>query len=241
MSFWRLTIGMLLAVILASGLMLVVGFASDPEIFPVKKIIVVGEISGEQKIELQEILTEKTSHSSWLALFSKHIYDMISESGWADSIQVKKHWPDQIVITVVPKTPHVIWRPLEGEGEGDETEFLTKDGHVLPKTMFGSFSDIPVLECEKRQISGALTLLDVFFGVFSGNLLNLHALILDKRGNLTVRLSNGEIWRFGNRFKKETMGEQIGYYLAFRKKQKRLVSSVDFRYVNGFAIRFEES
>ena len=241
MNFWRFVIGFMSSLVIFSAAMTLWGAISDREIFPIERVVVVGELDLTQKKSVQQEIIGETQFRSWLTLFSRDVSYRIMEKGWAENVRVEKKWPGILMVFISPQRPYAKWRALEAFSEDDDVMYLNKKGDTLPASIYKMVVDIPLLECDKRQIPDALGLLMVFFDAFSGNLLNLHALMLDRRGNLTVRLNNGEIWRFGSRFNKDAMSERINSYLAFKEKQTSVIKSVDFRYVNGFAIRFEES
>ncbi len=100
---------------------------------PVAELMVTGEISrAEQSILHRSI--QPLIHENYFTADLTKIRDAVLDQSWVESVTVTRHWPDGVLVRVIPRQPIARWgsgRLLSGRGIVF-TEAVRQDHNDLP-------------------------------------------------------------------------------------------------------------
>ncbi len=217
---YRFVLTLILAVLMTGSIALGVGKSAREINF----VTITGDINKQQRSALEQQLVEIGSLSE-ITQVKRHL----EEAPWIQSVQVGRHWPDELTIQVMPRKPIAYWNEKEfisGDGIVFESDYLTPG--PLPQLHGRPGAEKVVME-RYQQLNRALLKTGQFVDVLS----------LNERGSLEFENQLGVVVALGNvdleaRLQRFIRVSESLENSAVNKKIQR----IDTRYSNGVAVDF---
>ncbi|MBC7750551.1 MAG: FtsQ-type POTRA domain-containing protein, partial [Candidatus Saccharibacteria bacterium] len=108
---------------------------------PVAQIIVTGEITATEKRLLQQKI-QPLMHENYFTADLVSIRDAALSLTWVESVTVTRHWPDGLLVRVIPRQPVARW----GSGR-----LLSGQGVVFVEASRADHADLPLLHGPEAQ------------------------------------------------------------------------------------------
>lgn len=214
----------------AGGLTLMLNWMQDARAWPVGTVEVEGKFRHLDKMRLQnEVLP--LAQTGFFAVNVSDIQERIQQMPWVDQVSVRRVWPDRLTVQVIEQQPVARWGErgfLNGRAQLFEPQ-QPVDLTGLPQLAGPAGYEQRVLEMHGRL----LTLLQPLR-------LGVADLRLDARRTWRVQLSNGLTVEIGRHDPVERIERFVRVYPAILATGKGAVASVDLRYSNGFAVRWQQ-
>lgn len=200
----------------------------DPVLFPLRVMMIEGEI---------RYLSVPAVQNSLLAEFQQGFFhvDLHAVQQWVEAIPwvytatVRRVWPDTLKIQVVEQQPLARWR---------DTQLLNREGVIftpaqLPSGLLelsGPVGSEQIVLTQYRQMSALLAPIE----------LSIDRLVLNDRLDWEVLLDNGIILKLGREQIQARLARVIKtFHKILVHQPARQIKTIDLRYPNGFAIRWE--
>jgi len=197
-------------------------------IFPIETVSFQGDFQFVDKGELQTLVKPLLSQSDFFTVDLKTVQSEIQKLPWVAQSEVKRVWPDQVIINVSEEQPIAYWnqdRLLNAYGEvfaGDSALTISKD---LPQFLGQRGSMIKMLD-QYQRIKVMLQPLD----------LKIKVIALDLSGAWQIELDNGMKLQLGQ---KQILTSLQHFVKVYHKVFKaRLAKRVDLRYDHGMAVEW---
>jgi cell division protein FtsQ len=231
----RLLVGLALLALLGWGL---VWLASGPW-FAFKSLTVLGQ--GEHN-SLETLRSEVLSklHGGYFTLDLQEARQQFESLPWVRKAQVKRVWPDRLVVTLDEHQPRAVW-----EHEDEEDQLVDLQGDVFD----GSTADLddrvaqalPVLRGPVGSARQMLAMHQRMTTVFAGLQAELIRLELSERGSWRATLANRSIIELG-RGEPDEVEQRTRRFVATvaeisARFGHRAVESADLRHQDGYALK----
>jgi cell division protein FtsQ len=223
---------MLLLILFAAGFLLIADYVLQPSRFPISRISFTGEFKHVEKSALQENVAPYIG-KNFFAIDLQNLETSLREIDWVSDVSVSRRWPDGLNISIREQQLIAAWNQnawVTSESTIVEIPGLKIDGlprwsgppetQALVQLRYQQFSNLlKDVGMQLKQLSysqrGAWQLLAYSFT--RGEQVNINL----GRRDMTERL-----YRFAR-----------AYAQILGKLEQRLVS-VDLRYPNGFAVKW---
>jgi cell division protein FtsQ len=199
------------------------------QMLPIRTIQLSGSFQNLNQKEVESSLKQYIGQG-FFSLDIRQIQQTLHAKPWADSVSVRRIWPDKIQILITEKKPVARW---------DEQHLLSDKARVyLADT--GSFGHLPVVHAASH---GPLWALRQFYRLearFSSVDERLIALQADSRGALDVELINGLQIKLGRDDIDYKIERLVKIYLRQILPRREQIERLDLRYSNGFAVAWKK-
>jgi len=221
--------GLVVGFVIAVGLLINM-WVSSLEIFPIKKVKIEGEFIYLDK----EKIKEKISAYSIGGFFDLDIAALRSQlvgMSWVDDAFVRREWPDKVVIRVVEKKPVAKW---------NVSGVLTAEGHLFyPKNSIDK-NNLVDLKGPVGRHGFVLSELNKIQSLYYQTGIQISKLSQNERRSWKMEVDGIEINLGRKNIYKKIESFSVIYSSLFKKKINK-IEQIDFRYTNGFAIRWKKN
>jgi cell division protein FtsQ len=213
------------AIILVSFLSLVV-WSRHSDRFPLRTVEIRSPLHLVKEAEVQaSVLPFFDKGFFWLNV--KAVQACLKRIPWVQAADVKRVWPDRLLVSVQEKTAQAKW---------GEKGVLSTDGVIF-------YPEVATIPQKLPQFDGptseALVMQQHYFALLEqlGAVgLTIQSLNLSLNGALKIMLDNGISIILGKNAINERMARFVLAYQANLQAQSQRIAYVDLRYTNGFAI-----
>jgi cell division protein FtsQ len=197
---------------------------------PVTRVVVNGEY---QYVDKQAIIqqVEPFLAAGFVRLDLAGIREQLIGQPWVYEVMIARHWPDEIVITVVEQTPIASW---------GKDGFLNHRGELFKPAKTITIAGLPRLQGPDNEAERVMSHYRELNVTLAADNLALVKLELNERGSWSAQLGNGIEIVFGSG---ELMGKirrlLFAYDLGLSADFER-IKTIDMRYNNGFAVAWQQ-
>ena len=193
---------------------------------PVRNLHLEGRFERVTPVEVQAALAPGLGRS-FLSLNLVELRAQVEAMAWVKAVQIRRQWPDALVIRVVEQKAAARW--------GD-SEFLNFDGEVFASDARHVFPELPRLAGPpntERQVAHRYLELREPLGAAN---IALAALAMDERGSWSMELQGGQTIRVGRRDVEQRLDRFFRLAAPLLRGEFDRVDHVDLRYANGFSV-----
>jgi cell division protein FtsQ len=170
-------------------------------------------------------------HVGFFDLDIHGVHDSVAALPWVDHAQVRRRWPNGVVVHVWERQPVALW--------GDRS-LLTAEGTVFTPTRGTLPTGLPALrgpaDTERVLLEGLAHMGDVLAPAG----LKVVAIGIDDRGSWNVHLDTGLVLRLGRSQIEERLRRFADTTVPTLGDRLERVAYVDMRYGSGFAVGWRE-
>ena len=150
----------------------------------------------------------------------------VAKLPWVEHAEVRKQWPDRLVVTVVEHRPFAWW--------GDD-RLLSERGRIIPAKGVVVPKGLPRFEGPESRSGDLVRLYNESRAMFAAVGLDVRRLRVDPRGSWSLTLSNGAELLLGRDDAKLRL-QRFARLLPQIARNDRTLARADLRYTNGFAL-----
>ncbi|HEC25962.1 MAG TPA: FtsQ-type POTRA domain-containing protein [Gammaproteobacteria bacterium] len=223
---------MLLLILFAGSILVFADYLLQPDRFPVSRISFIGEFRHVEKSALQEKMAPYIGNN-FFAIDLQKLEAALRDIDWVSDVSVSRRWPDTLQISVKEQSLIAAW---------NKTGWVTSDATIV---------EIPGLKMPGLPrwsgSEGTQVLVQLRFQQFSSLLadvgIQLRQLSYSQRGAWQISASNYlRNEQISIRLGRRDMQDRLyrfarAYGQTLGELQQRLIS-VDLRYPNGFAVKW---
>ncbi|MEL1265953.1 cell division protein FtsQ/DivIB [Pseudoxanthomonas putridarboris] len=196
------------------------------ERWPLTKLRVQGEFQRVDAAQLRDVVLPHAQRG-YFAVRLGDAQDAVEKLPWVERAEVRKRWPDVMEIRIVEHKPFARW---------GQDRLLSEHGRLFPMPKELRELKLPQLGGPDSQVREVTALYNESRQLFAPLGLEVHTLLMDRRGSWSLRLGNGTeviVGRTDARPRLDRFARMLPQLLA---NQAQPLQCADLRYTNGFAL-----
>lgn len=201
---------------------------------PVRAVRVEGRLSGAEQAAIRAVVSRHLDHGL-LSLDVQALGRNIRELSWPRSVQVRRQWPDALVIKVEKESVVAAW------GDGG---YLNSAGKVVrlaeTEGLDGGSDSVPVLVAAMSEPRRAMEVYQMLESRVNRAGLSIRRLEENALGEWLVTLNDGMEVALGNEFLAKRIGRFLLAYRTVLEDRADDVVHVDLRYDSGVAVGWKQ-
>jgi len=191
------------------------------------------EISGDfQRLSAEQIRANVAPllRPGFFAADLNRVKARVEKMPWVATVQVRKDWPDKLVIAVKEQVPMA--RLSDGS-------LLSRDGVRFEAPGASAMQGLPELNGPAQQM-GELSERYLAFGrILAATGLNIEQLSLSESGSWSLKLTGGSELKLGREDLDIRLKRFADSYARLGVTEQRRPLRIDLRYANGFAVQWQ--
>lgn len=196
--------------------------------FPVKRVAIHGNFVHVSRDRVAATI-EPYASVGFFAVDLDAIKIELEKLDWVYSANVRRVWPDGLVVKIVEQTPIARW--------GDHA-LINRAGGVFAPADMQQIGDLPMLRGPERSAGALMHNYREFTQLLRPLGLSLKALEMDAKGAFTVYVGDGIPVILGTHQTMDKMRRFAWVYGAKLNQNMNNVERVDLRYTNGLAVKW---
>ena len=203
-------------------------FANDR--WPIERLSVEAEY---RRVDEQAIRQAVQPHvlRGFFAVDLQAVRSSVAALAWVASVDVRKRWPNALVLTIREHQPFARW----GEGY-----LVSEEGDVFSEPAAGTPEGLPTLEAPRERLPELIAFYRAAQPLVQELGTPLQAVRLSARGSWSLRLGNEARLMLGRTPPLARLHEVWPLLVKVVRADPRRLLRADFRYGNGFALRWGE-
>ncbi|MDT8404324.1 cell division protein FtsQ/DivIB [Sulfuriflexus sp.] len=217
--------------VMATGVTWGVMELRDPQTLPLQSVHLKGEFIHITEQELREIIASSDLtgfFSSDLGSLTRRLRNM----PWLQQVAVRRVWPDALHITVIEQQAVAYW---------NDSSLLNTEGQVFSPARESYPYGLPQLNgpagTQRQVLEGYVSMR----AIVQAEERDIDELSLDARRAWQLKLDNGITLALGRTDRQQRLRRFTRAYAGLLDEKQGTISSVDLRYTNGFAVRWQVS
>jgi len=200
---------------------------------PVADVMYTGEINAAEQVQLQQKI-QPLVHQNYFSADLVSIRDAALSLSWVESVTVTRHWPDGLLLRVIPRQPIARW----GSGR-----LLSGRGVVFSEAVWQDHQELPLLH---GPLSQSLAMMQQYQQIdqwFVPLGLRLKELYLTDRMTWFMSFDSGLrviVDQEQTNLKLQRFSE-LGQQDAKLRDLWPRIAAVDLRYRNGMALQWKDA
>lgn len=203
-------------------------------LLPINSVQVIGELHGLKLDELQQAI-ESVTDDGFFSVDVRQVKQTAEKLPWAQSVSVRRVWPDTLEIAVIEQTAVARW---------NENAVINQQGELFYPRPNDMPTQLPQLEGPEGTHLQLLDHYKEIQAILLGQGLSVEHIRYNNRRSLEVDLKDGPRLLLGRvRDSRESAGLVMRFSNAYQrafKERTNNIESVDLRYTNGLAVRWRK-
>ncbi len=214
-----------MAVLLAMFIIVGYNYLKDPQRVPVRMVKVSGKLTYLPQEDIQAVIAPYVE-TSFVTVNISGLRRALQENPWVYEVQVRRHWPDTLVVELTEQQPIAYWGDramVNNEGEAFAPQ-------VLP------ILDLPRWSGPSEELTQVYEMYAVLNKAVAPVDVRIDSLSLSARWAWHAVLSSGLSIALGS----EDVSERLTRFVQLSPvdiKAPQGVQYVDLRYTNGFVVK----
>ena len=197
---------------------------------PIAKVSVEGDLSYISQQAVQQRI-EPFVAASFFSVDLVGMHNELEQMPWIASAQVRRVWPDQVVVKLEEQLPIARW--------GDES-LLNNQGQAFAPSELSNYQHLPQLYGPKRAQQRVMQQYQVLSQMLRPMGFTVVRLELRERGSWFLSTGQGIELLLGRDHLVEKMRRLSVIYEKALKEQQANIARIDLRYANGLAVAWRE-
>lgn len=208
---------------------LVLTIISDASYFPINMLKIEAPYNNITREEIQHVISPFLS-SSFLMFPEKQVTKALKKNQWVKNIQIKKIWPDQIIIQIFEQIPVAIWNNV----------YLNEEGNIFLPQKGEKLASLPLLIGPEHHQKDVLHIYEKLSKLLKTQELNIVKMKLRDNLSWELTLQNGVIIRLGKHDIEKRTERFCHVYPKLFATTFDQIRSIDLRYSTGMAVNWKE-
>ncbi len=198
----------------------------SPLFKPMKQYRLLSELTFVTPVEVDRIVSQSLGQSFWDVKLDV-IQAELTRLDWVRAAQVKRHWPDQLSVSIEEQQPVARW--------GDSA-LMNQAGDVFYPNALNGFEDLVLLEGALSDSAMILMQLEAFQAVLHEIGLTITALEQQLDGVWRIRLLDGSRIILDAKEAMHKLALFVAAYPQLSDGLRKSPQRYDLRYSNGFIV-----
>ena len=217
--------GFLLLPLLLGGIYL----NQSDEVLPIRSIQLQGDFEYLDQRELEATLRDYIGQG-FFSLDIHQLRQALKANSWAESVSVRRVWPDKLRVVIREKKPVARW----------DDENLLSDTAKVFRAASKDFPQLPLVHADNHSPAWVLRQFHRLNARFEAVDERLVSLRVDSRGALDVELINGLQIKLGRDDIDHKVDRLVRIYQQQILPRREQIRRLDLRYSNGFAVAWKK-
>lgn len=200
------------------------------ERWPLRTLRVIGDLERVDPASLRATVLPHAQRG-FFAVRLADAQQAVAKLPWVERAEVRKQWPDVLVVRVVEHRPFAWW---------GEDRLLSERGRIFPSKGVAVPKGLPHFDGPESRSADLVALYNESRAMFAAGGLDVRTLRIDTRGSWSMTLSNGAELLIGRDDAKLRLA-RFARLLPQLTQQGRQLKRADLRYTNGFAMRWSDA
>ena len=208
-----------------------VGQLQRPDVLPLGRVVVDGELEHLRRDQLEAVVTLAV-WGNYLTVDIEAVREAAESLPWVAAASVRRVWPDTLVIKVRERKPFALW----GDGA-----LVNRKGEVFRPSSLEGLEGLPHLEGPDEEDGPEVVrrYLDLQKALAVTGV-SLSRLKLDRRGSWHLWLEDGTEIVLGGESMVQRL-DRVILVLQLMGEERAQVARIDARYTSGIAVRWKEA
>ncbi len=193
------------------------------------------EINGTfQRVSAEQLRASMTPliDQSFFTMDLQELRDAARRISWVSAVDVRKVWPDSVVVSVEEYTPLAHW---------NRGQLISGQGEAFSVPEADEIQGLPWLQGPQERLGEVLQTWTEFSDLLVPMGLEIQRLNLDRRGAWSMQLSNGTLVQLGRDSARERLNRLLSSWDSLMREQSVPPQGIDLRYTNGFAVLWPQA
>lgn len=198
--------------------------------WPMRRLEVSGPFARVSAGEVRAAVLPQVQ-SGFFAIQMEPIRNAVAALPWVERVEVRKRWPDQLIVSLNEYRPFARW---------GRDQLLSEHGQVFAAPGNPDLQGLPELDGPDGSVGDVITLYNQAQPLFAGSGHRVQAVSLSGRNSWTLRLHDGTEVVVGRNDPTERLrrfARLLPQIIAAR--QNAVLLRADLRYTNGFALTWQ--
>jgi cell division protein FtsQ len=220
----------LLLFLLLIGLLMGICALQNPHFFPIRKVRVEASFQHIAPQVLHNIVLPFTK-KSFFALPIGKLRASLLKLPWSFEVNVRRTWPDKLLIQIGEQKIAANW---------NNNALININGEIFIPPQMPNIANLPLLLGRKDQV-GLIWQRYLDANKFLQPMgLTVMQMALLPTQDMRISFSNGTIITLANDEFSNSINTFIKIYPKLTKSKPEQIESIDFRYSNGFAVKWKQ-
>jgi cell division protein FtsQ len=197
--------------------------------FPIRTIQLSGTFQYIDQKEVESTL-QAFIGKSFFSLDIQQVQQTISDKSWADSVSIRRIWPDRLNIRIVEKKPVARW----------DSEHLISHKAAVYHANTDAFRQLPLVHAVNSSPEKILYRYYQLATRFDALNEKLVSVAMDSRGALEIELASGLKIKVGRDDIDRKVERLVTIYQQQIQPRRDEIELLDLRYSNGFAVSWKK-
>ena len=196
---------------------------------PIKTIRLSGTFQYIDQREIESSVQQFIGEG-FFSLDINRVLKVLNDKPWAESISIRRVWPDRLNIVIVEKIPVARW----------DKNHLLSDKAIVYQAKTRAFAGLPLVHTAGNNPGRILHLYYRLANQFAGLNETVVAVRKDSRGALDIQLENGLKIKVGRSDIERKIARFTVIYRQQIQPRRAEIQQLDLRYSNGFAVAWKK-
>jgi cell division protein FtsQ len=230
-AFLRLVAWLLALALVTLPVVAVIQGWVGAERWPLRTLRVVGDL---ERVDAARLRATVMPHArrGFFAVRLEDAQAAVAALPWVESAEVRKQWPDVLIVRVEEHRPFAWW--------GDD-RLLSERGRLFPAENVAVPKGLPRFEGPVSRSKDLVALYNEARALFAPVGIDVQALRIDARGSWSMTLSNGAELLLGRDDARLRLARFARLLPQLQAQDPRTLARADLRYTNGFALTWRET
>jgi len=205
---------------------------TNPNTLPIRDVKIIDTQANINHEQLRQAILPFINNGM-LDIDKSNLKNVLSQIPWVGQVNITRHWPDKLIITIMEQTPVAFWNNQQLLNT-QLTPF--NPGNLLPHDQ-----NLPLLfgpPNEQTEVWNAYQTMNAALAPIN---LKVHVLSLTPRGAWEAKLNNGLVLVLGREDVVTRLERLVQVYPKIFVNNISNVEYVDLRYSNGLAVKWKNN
>lgn len=201
----------------------------DPVLFPLRVVSMTGDFHYLAVEPAQRSILEQFQQG-FFHVDLRAVQQWVEAMPWVQAATVRRVWPDTLQVQVWERQPFAKWQ---------DTQLLNAQGRIFaPTPLPDGLPELSGPEATERLVLDQYRQMGEILATIN---LTIEQVRLDERRDWQVTLDNGIVLQLGHEQMTQRLERVVKTFQKILVRQpERQIKTIDLRYPNGFAIRWEQ-
>lgn len=199
--------------------------------WPISKLSVQAQYQRVDEAAIRDAVAPLAA-AGFFAVDLEAVRAAVAQLDWVASVEVRKRWPDALVLVVTEHQPFARW---------GEDHVVSAEGVVFTQPASGMPEHLPNFEGSRERLPDLVSTYNAVHPLFALHGGQLESIRLSGRGSWSFRLLDGTTVMAGRGEPVARLQRFLPLLAAVKRADGRVLERADLRYANGFALRWAET